>query len=101
MASLESYMVDELELFLPISLGVERLRKDVRKLKGRVDTVDIDAGNGRLLVEPGKADTMSSAEVTKSRASTGVEYLLRALVIFPDEEPNPPLEDRLPQVQSG
>ena len=53
MASLESYMIDELELFLPVSFRVERLRKDVRKLKGRVDTVDIDAFNGRLLVEPG------------------------------------------------
>ena len=89
-------MVDELELFLPVSLRVERLREDVRKLKGRVDTVDTDARYSRLLVEPGKADTMSSAEVAKSRASTGVEYLLRALVIFPGEEANPSLEDCLP-----
>ena len=46
-------MIDELELFLPISFGIERLREDVRKLEGKVDTVDIDAFNGRLLVEPG------------------------------------------------
>jgi hypothetical protein len=52
-------------------------------------------------MEPSEADTMSAAEVTKSRASTGVEYLLRALVVFPDEEANPSLENRLPQVQSG
>ena len=89
-------MVDELELFLPLSLRVERLREDVRKLKGRVDTVDIDAFHGRLLVKPDKSDTISAAEVTKSRATTGVEYLLRALVIFPDEEASPPLEDCLP-----
>jgi hypothetical protein len=94
-------MIDELELFLPVSFGVERLRKDVRKLKGRVDTVDIDAFNGRLLVEPGEADTVSTAQVTKSRTSTGVEDLFRALVVFPDKETNPPLEDCFPQVQSG
>jgi hypothetical protein len=94
-------MVDELELFPPVSFRVERLRKDVRKLEGGVDTVDIDAFNGRLLMEPGKADTMSAAEVPKSRASTGVENLLRAFVVFPDKEANPSLEDCLPQVQSG
>jgi hypothetical protein len=94
-------MINELELFLPISLGVERLRKDVRKLKGGVDTVDIDAFDGRLLVEPGEADTVSTAEMTESRTSTGVEDLLRALVVFPNKEADPPLEDCLPQVQSG
>ena len=96
MASLESYMVDELELFPPVSFRVERLRKDVRKLEGGVDTVDIDAFYGRLLMEPREADTMGAAEMAKSRTSTGVEYLFRALVVFPDEETNPSLEDRFP-----
>ena len=90
-------MIDELELvLLLVSLGVERLRKDVRKLKGGVDAVDIDAFHGRLLMKPGKADTVSTAEVTKSRTSTGVEYLFRTHVVFPDTEANPPLEDRFP-----
>jgi hypothetical protein len=94
-------MLDELELSLPVSLGVERLRKDVRKLKGRVDAVDVDAFNGRLFMEPGQADSVSSAQVAKSKTSTGVKNLFRALVVFPDKETNPPLEYCFPQVQSG
>ena len=44
---------------------------------------------------------MSAAEVTESRTSTGVKYLLCALVVLPDQESDSPLENRLPEVQSG
>ena len=93
-------MADTFEFLLPVSCGVERLRKDARQLEGGVDAIHADAFNGYLLVEPSDADSMSAAEVAKSQASTGVETVLGALVVFTDQESDPPLEDRFPKIES-